>query len=136
TSTIVEAYKAAYESDTVSAFGSIIAVNRTVTLSLVESIGSLFVDVLVAPEYDEDALKWLSTKKKNCRVMKVKNTQRSLQPIHDAVIRSVHGGILVQTGDKTSSKDRSGWKVVTEKQPDEKMWKDLEFAWAAVKHVK
>ena len=131
---LVEAYKAAYESDTVSAFGGIIALNGVVTLELVETIGQLFLEVLVAPGYTEDALKWLETKKKNCRVMKV--TMAKTANIVDTVsIRSVHGGLLVQTPDDTKI-DSSKWKVVTEKQPDAKMLKDLEFAWAAVKHVK
>ena len=131
---LVEAYKAAFESDTVSAFGSIIAFNGKVTLQLVETIGQLFLEVLVAPEYDEDALAWLASKKKNCRVMRVKNVP-SENPLHKVVIRSVHGGLLVQTPDNTKV-DSSKWKVVTKKQPDAQMLKDLEFAWAAVKQVK
>lgn len=131
---LVEAYKAAFESDTISAFGSIIAFNGKVTLPLVEAIGQLFLEVLVAPEYDEDALAWLAAKKKNCRVMSVKNIA-SENPLHKVVIRSVHGGLLVQTPDNTKV-DASKWKVVTKKQPDEQMLKDLEFAWAAVKQVK
>jgi phosphoribosylaminoimidazolecarboxamide formyltransferase/IMP cyclohydrolase len=133
-SNLVEAYKAAYESDTVSAFGGIIAFNGTVTLELVETIGQLFLEVLVAPAYTDDALKWLETKKKNCRVMKV-SMPKSNNIVDSVSIRSVHGGLLVQTPDETKI-DSSKWKVVTDKQPDAKMMKDLEFAWAAVKHVK
>jgi len=132
---IVEAYKKAFESDTVSAFGSIIAINRTVTLHLVETIGQLFLEVLIAPDYDADALKWLETKKKNCRVMKMTGSMKPTEVTQSVVIRSVHGGLLVQTPDNTKV-DRTKWKVVTEKQPDEKMLKDMEFAWAAVKNVK
>lgn len=134
-SDIVEAYKKAFESDTISAFGSIIAINRPATLALVETIGQLFLEVLIAPEYDADALKWLETKKKNCRVMKITGNMKPKEVTQNVVIRSVHGGLLIQTPDNTKV-DRTKWKVVTEKQPDEKMLKDLEFAWAAVKNVK
>jgi phosphoribosylaminoimidazolecarboxamide formyltransferase/IMP cyclohydrolase len=158
--TLEEAYKKAFESDTVSAFGSIIAFNRTVTLPVLEAIGQLFLEVLLAPDYHPDALKWLETKKKNCRVMKlVSNTKsssaseqstsassassstassgiaQSTNVLHNLSIKSVHGGLLIQTVDD-SQIDVSKWKVVTEKQPDAKMLKDLEFAWKAVKHVK
>lgn len=131
---LVEAYKAAFESDTVSAFGSIIAFNGIVSLELVEAIGQLFLEVLVAPDYTAEALKWLETKKKNCRVMKVA-MQKSVHLEHGINIRSVHGGLLVQTPDNTKI-DTSKWKVVTEKKPSEEMMKDLAFAWSAVKHVK
>jgi phosphoribosylaminoimidazolecarboxamide formyltransferase/IMP cyclohydrolase len=73
---IVDAYKLAYESDTVSAFGSIIAVNRGVDVPLLEAIGSLFLEVLVARSFTNEAVEWLSRKKKNCRVMRVKGETR------------------------------------------------------------
>ena len=66
---LVEAYRLAFVCDPVSAFGSIIALNREVDRGLVEEIGSLFVEVLVAPAYTPDALAWLAEHKKHCRVM-------------------------------------------------------------------
>ncbi|MGC8780963.1 MAG: bifunctional phosphoribosylaminoimidazolecarboxamide formyltransferase/IMP cyclohydrolase, partial [Anaerolineae bacterium] len=70
--TLVEAYRLALACDPVSAFGSIIAANRPVDLSFVQEIGSLFVEVLAAPDFTTDALEWLAAHKKNCRVMKAR----------------------------------------------------------------
>ncbi|GAB4560622.1 MAG: bifunctional phosphoribosylaminoimidazolecarboxamide formyltransferase/IMP cyclohydrolase [Anaerolineae bacterium] len=128
--TLVEAYRLALECDPVSAFGSIIATNREVDLALVEEIGSLFVEVIVAPSYTEEALQWLARHKKNCRVMVARPGGES-----DLVIRSVRNGLLAQTPDLRGV-DRSQWKVVTKRQPTEEELKSLEFAWLAVKHVK
>jgi phosphoribosylaminoimidazolecarboxamide formyltransferase / IMP cyclohydrolase len=97
---------------------------------LLEAIGKLFVEVLVARSFTNDALEWLSNKKKNCRVMRVKHDVPK-----DLVIRSVFGGVLVQTGDNTGVKF-DDWKVVSKKQPTEEQMKELAFAWLAVKHVK
>ncbi len=128
--TLVDAYRLALACDPVSAFGSIIAVNREVDLALVEEIGSLFVEVLVAPSYTPKALEWLAQHKKNCRVMVAKPGGEE-----DLVLRSVRGGLLAQTPDLRGV-DESKWKVVTKRQPTEAERKSLAFAWIAVKHVK
>ena len=75
---LVEAYRLAYECDPVSAFGGIIACNRPVDLAFVEAVGGLFVEVLAAPAYSEEALAWLAEHKKNCRVMRAQK-RRSRQ---------------------------------------------------------
>ena len=77
---LVDAYRLAFACDPVSAFGSIIAVNREVDRALVEEIGSLFVEVLAAPAYTPDALAWLAEHKKNCRVMIAASGQRRSRP--------------------------------------------------------
>lgn len=128
--TLVEAYKLALECDPVSAFGSIIATNREVDLALVEEIGSLFVEVIVAPSYTPEALEWLARHKKNCRVMVAKPGGEK-----DLVIRSVRNGLLAQTPDLRGV-DESKWRVVTKRQPTEAERRSLAFAWIAVKHVK
>ncbi|HEY63943.1 MAG TPA: bifunctional phosphoribosylaminoimidazolecarboxamide formyltransferase/IMP cyclohydrolase [Caldilineae bacterium] len=128
--TLVEAYRLALECDPVSAFGSIIATNREVDLALVEEIGSLFVEVIVAPSYTPEALEWLARRKKNCRVMVAKPGGEE-----DLVIRSVRNGLLAQTPDLRGV-DESKWRVVTKRQPTEAERKSLAFAWIAVKHVK
>jgi phosphoribosylaminoimidazolecarboxamide formyltransferase/IMP cyclohydrolase len=156
---LVAAYQKAFESDTVSAFGSIIAVNREVDVALLEAIGKLFLEVLVAESYTREALDWLTTKKKNCRVIRVKvemmDKLKRRRPEAQLEIRSVGvmGGLLVQTTDVAhpiyadilahgeegvadASALASKWKVVTKKQPDEEMKKALAFAWLASKHVK
>jgi len=133
---IVAAYEKALASDPVSAFGSIISVNREVTKELVEKIGSLFLEVLVADSYTEEATQILSTKKKNCRVLKTDPKSPFLQKRKEnLVIRNVMGGFLVQTPDHAGV-DEAKWKVVTKKQPTEEEKKALAFAWLACKHVK
>ena len=128
--TLVAAYQLALACDPVSAFGSIIAANRTVDRALVEAIGSLFVEVLVAPDYTKDALEWLAQHKKNCRVLIARPGGEE-----DLVLRSVRGGLLAQTPD-TRGVDESTWRVVTQRAPTAAERKGLTFAWLAVKHVK
>ena len=127
---LAEAYRLAFDCDPVSAFGSIIAVNREADLALVEEIGSLFVEVLAAPAYTSDALAWLSSHKKNCRVMVAR---AGAAP--GLVLRSVAGGLLAQTPDGRGV-DESTWQVVTQRQPTEAERRSLAFAWLAAKHVK
>jgi phosphoribosylaminoimidazolecarboxamide formyltransferase / IMP cyclohydrolase len=128
--TLVDAYRLAFECDPVSAYGSIVACNREVDRALVEAIGSLFVEVLVAPAYTPDALAWLAEHKKNCRVMAARADAAA-----GLVFRSVSGGLLAQTPD-AAGVDESQWRVVTKRQPTEAERRSLAFAWLAVKHVK
>jgi phosphoribosylaminoimidazolecarboxamide formyltransferase / IMP cyclohydrolase len=128
--TLLEAYRLAFACDPVSAYGSIIATNREVDLPLVQEIGSLFVEVLAAPGYSADALDWLASHKKNCRVMVARSSGAD-----GLVLRSVAGGLLAQTPD-TRGVDESTWQVVTQRQPTEAERRSLAFAWLAAKHVK
>ena len=130
---LLEAYRLAFACDPVSAFGSIIAVNREVDRALVEEIGSLFVEVLAAPAYTPDALAWLAEHKKNCRVMIGRNDSAAVAPA--LVLRSVAGGLLAQTPDDRGV-DEATWQVVTRRQPTEAERRSLAFAWLATKHVK
>ena len=134
---LIEAYRLAFACDPVSAFGSIIAVNREVDRALVEEIGSLFVEVLAAPSYAPDALAWLAEHKKNCRVMIAGPGGRGKQPNTPSslVLRSVAGGLLAQTPDDRGV-DEAAWQVVTQRQPTEAERRSLAFAWLAAKHVK
>ena len=127
--TLLEAYELALECDPVSAFGSIIATNRPVDLPLVEAIGKLFVEVLVAPSYSPEALAWLGKRKKKCRVV----TMGGADPLH--VVRVGRSGLLVQTADDQGV-DISSWKVATKRQPTEAERRSLAFGWLVVKHVK
>ncbi|HFQ95756.1 MAG TPA: bifunctional phosphoribosylaminoimidazolecarboxamide formyltransferase/IMP cyclohydrolase [Anaerolineae bacterium] len=124
---LVVAYQNALASDPVSAFGSIIAVNRTVDLPLVEAIGKLFVEVLVAPDFAPEALERLS-RKKNLRVMQA--TGAAFFPLE---LHTVSGGLLAQTPDDGFIADL---RMVTERRPTEAEMADLLFAWRAVKWVK
>jgi phosphoribosylaminoimidazolecarboxamide formyltransferase / IMP cyclohydrolase len=134
---LVDAYRLALACDPVSAFGSIIAVNREVDRALVEEIGSLFIEVLAAPAYTPDALAWLAEHKKNCRVMITGPGDRGEQPFTrpSLVLRSVAGGLLAQTPDDRGV-DEAAWQVVTQRQPSEAERHSLAFAWLAAKHVK
>jgi phosphoribosylaminoimidazolecarboxamide formyltransferase/IMP cyclohydrolase len=136
---IITAYQKAFESDPVSAFGSIIAINREITVELCEAIGKLFLEVLVSHAYTPEALEWLANKKKNCRVLIAKNDvirrQRATQE-GSLVVRSVFGGLLVQTPDDKGTEVKSQWKVVSKKQPTPEIEAGLAFAWLASKHVK
>ena len=94
-----EAYRLAFECDPVSAYGGIVACNRPVDLAFVEAIGGLFVEVLAAPVYTEEALAWLAERKANCRVMKSHvMAARNTHPV-PLVLRSVSDGLLAQTPD-------------------------------------
>jgi phosphoribosylaminoimidazolecarboxamide formyltransferase/IMP cyclohydrolase len=134
----LDAYRLAYECDPVSAYGSIIAVNREVDRALVETIGSLFVEVLVAPSYTPAALEWLAQHKKNCRVMvdrAAADAAAGADVTAQLVLRSAAGGLLAQTPD-TTGVDEARWQVVTQRAPTEAERAALAFAWLAVKHVK
>jgi phosphoribosylaminoimidazolecarboxamide formyltransferase/IMP cyclohydrolase len=130
---LIEAYRLALACDPISAFGSIIAVNRQVDRALVEEIGSLFVEVLAAPGYTPEALAWLAEHKKNCRVMIGRSDSAAVAPA--LVLRSVAGGLLAQTPDDRGA-DEMAWQVVTQRQPTAAERRSLAFAWLAAKHVK
>jgi phosphoribosylaminoimidazolecarboxamide formyltransferase / IMP cyclohydrolase len=119
---ITEAYRRAHACDPVSAFGGIIAANRTVTAEMAAAIGDVFTEVVVAPDYEPAALEQLATKK-NLRVM----SASAPAPLPFDV-RPVDGGYLVQQPDAVAGRDAS-WRVVTAVQPTDGQWADLEFAW-------
>jgi len=129
---VVEAFKRALACDPVSAFGSIIAVNRVVDVDLLDAIGKLFVEVIAAPDFTPAALEWLGRRKKNCRVMKHVPGKHALDAV---AARTVTGGMLVQSRD-TTGVDTDKWKIVSDRQPTQAELDDLAFAWLAAKHVK
>ncbi|HHB91361.1 MAG TPA: bifunctional phosphoribosylaminoimidazolecarboxamide formyltransferase/IMP cyclohydrolase [Anaerolineae bacterium] len=124
---LVVAYKKALASDPVSAYGSIIAVNRPVDLPLVEAISTLFVEVLVAPKFTPEALERLA-RKKNLRVMQATGAAPFPLELHTVI-----GGLLAQTPDHKLMVEL---RVVTQRQPTDEERADLMFAWRAVKWVK
>lgn len=128
--TPLEAYRLAYACDPVSAFGGIVAVNREVDLAFVETVGGLFVEVLAAPGYADEALAWLRERKPNCRVMLARSGQSN-----GLLLRSVADGLLAQTPDLRGV-DESTWQVVTKRAPNEAERRALAFAWIAAKHTK
>jgi phosphoribosylaminoimidazolecarboxamide formyltransferase/IMP cyclohydrolase len=127
-SDITRAYVRAHECDPVSAFGGIVALNRIVPVALAEALAPVFTEVVIAPGYEDGALEVLAAKK-NLRVL---TAPPPVVPPLD--IRSISGGLLVQTADSVSM-DRSGWTVATERQPTDDEWRDLELAWRLVARV-
>ncbi len=128
---IDEAYEKALSSDPLSAYGGIVAVNREIGPGLAERLIEQFIEVLIAPEYESDAVDRLREKPAT-RVL-VDRERRS--QIHgDRDFRRVLGGMLVQDVDSEVD-DREGMTVVGSKQPDENAWGDVLFAWRVAKHV-
>jgi phosphoribosylaminoimidazolecarboxamide formyltransferase / IMP cyclohydrolase len=126
------AYEKALASDPVSAYGGVIVVNRTVDLALGEMLASTFVEIILAPDYDDDALEAL-TRKPNTRVLV--NRERRRKNPGEQDIRRVLGGVLIQDRD-SESEERDTMKVGTTTAPTEAQWGDLVFAWRVAKHVK
>ncbi|TDM00274.1 MAG: bifunctional phosphoribosylaminoimidazolecarboxamide formyltransferase/inosine monophosphate cyclohydrolase [Flavobacteriaceae bacterium] len=126
-SDIVVAYQKAHDCDPMSIFGGIVAVNQKVTKPLAEKLVEIFLEIVVATDFEKDALEVLSTKK-NLRIIQI------TQPISNKTqIVTVDGGILVQDTDNGFSTDL---KTVTEKAPTDSQMKDLIFAQKVIKHVK
>ncbi len=126
----LEAYNKAFKTDPTSAFGGIIAFNRKVDLATAQAVSGQFVEVLLAPAYDKDALALLAAKK-NVRVLRVPMGTGQ----NDIDVKRVGGGWLIQTPDSgtTAVKDL---RVVTQKQPTPQQMADLLFAWKVAKFVK
>ena len=125
---VLEAYSRAYEADPVSIFGGIVAVNGKVDKETAEKMHSIFLEIILATDYDEEALEIL-TKKKNLRIYKLSEKNNN----HEQQIKSVRGGILVQDfNDKLADE----YESVTEKKVDESQQRDIEFGLKVVKHVK
>ncbi|MCO5435013.1 bifunctional phosphoribosylaminoimidazolecarboxamide formyltransferase/IMP cyclohydrolase [Enterococcus faecium] len=131
-STILEAWEAAYEADPVSIFGGIIVLNREVDLPTAEQMHKLFLEIIIAPSYTQEALALLQ-KKKNIRLLTIDFAQEESQNREETV--SVLGGLLVQDQD-LAMENEEAWKVVTKRKPTPAEVKALAFAWKAVKHVK
>jgi phosphoribosylaminoimidazolecarboxamide formyltransferase/IMP cyclohydrolase len=119
---IADAYIKANACDPISAFGGIVAVNRTVTKAMADPLSDVFTEVVVAPGFDADALDILLAKKN----MRVITAEPPAEWPFD--LKPLDGGFIVQQPDVVSV-DRSGWQVVTEAQPSDDQWDDLVFAW-------
>jgi phosphoribosylaminoimidazolecarboxamide formyltransferase/IMP cyclohydrolase len=131
-SDVVDAYVRAWDSDPISAYGGVMAFNKPVPLGVVEAINERkqFVEVMIAPSFDADALALLR-EKKNIRLLETGGVRhdRGLE------LRSVEGGVLVQNHDVVSE-ERSTFTVPTKRQPTDAEWEQLLFAWKVAKSVK
>ena len=135
---LAEAYKKAHAGDPVSAYGGIIGCNRTIDEATALEINQLFYEAVIAPDYTPGALEILR-RKKNLRILATHVTPdsetASAFQASQLDVRSVSGGLLLQTVDFISDKDLT-YKVVTDREPNLEEVTDLMFAWKAVRHVK
>ncbi|WP_025784390.1 bifunctional phosphoribosylaminoimidazolecarboxamide formyltransferase/IMP cyclohydrolase [Sporosarcina sp. D27] len=129
--TLAEAFRKAYEADSTSIFGGIIALNREVDLETSMMLKDIFLEIIIAPSFTKDALEVL-TAKKNIRLLTVdfkgerKNEQKTT---------SIQGGLLVQDLD-TFGFDQATISIPTKREPSEEEWAALKLGWKVVKHVK
>ncbi len=130
---VSEAYRLAYEADPVSVFGGIVVTNAPVDAATAEQMSKIFLEIIVAPKFTDEALAIL-TRKKNLRLLELDTTIRAY-PKDERVMRKVTGGMLVQEVDDELLPEGE-LKVVTEKAPTEAQMKDLLLAWKIVKHAK
>lgn len=129
---IATAYRAAHACDPVSAFGGVVAANRKVTVEMAEPLSQIFTEVVIAPEYEPEALEILS-RKPSIRILTCANTF-----ISQFEIRPVSGGVLLQDTDKINAPGDTpaNWKQVTGNPVSADVLADLEFAWRSVRAVK
>ncbi len=129
---IYDAYVKAYECDPKSIFGGIVASNRPIDYRAAEEINKIFIEIVIAPDFEDDALEILK-RKKNIRLLKLDDIDIP-QEEGSINIKKVDGGILVQDIDSELFEDEL--KVVTERIPTDKEMNDLIFSWKVCKHIK
>ncbi|MCW3846754.1 bifunctional phosphoribosylaminoimidazolecarboxamide formyltransferase/IMP cyclohydrolase [Sphingomonas sp. LB-2] len=130
--TLIEAYRAAFACDTVSAFGGIIAVNRPLDGPTAEAISGIFTEVVAAPDAD-DAAREVFARKKNLRLLLTGELPDPAR--RGRAMKSIAGGFLIQSRDNGAIAP-DDLKVVTRRQPTERELADCRFAWTVAKHVK
>ena len=128
---MLNVYKRAFNADSLSAFGGIIAMNQPCDDILAEEISKVFIEIVLAPAFTKKSLEIFS-KKKNLRVLEVGNIQSREQLLE---IRNVVGGVIVQETD-TSILSENNLKVVTEHKPSDNDMKTMLFGWKVLKHIK
>ena len=129
--TIFEAFTKAYEADPMSIFGGIIALNREVDAETANKLIEIFLEIIIAPSFTEEALEIL-TKKKNIRFLTISFDQNNKDKWN---LVSVEGGLLMQEPDAYGFAD-ADIRVATDREPTEAEWEALKLGWAVVKHVK
>lgn len=129
---LFDAYGKAYEADPVSAYGGIVALNRTVDGKTAAKMSEIFLEAVIAPAFSQEALGIL-TKKKNIRLLETELPSKD--SLQDVEMKKVSGGILIQERDVYDAPAKE-LKVASKRQPTEAEWQQLLFAWKVVKHVK
>ncbi|MGH2880438.1 MAG: bifunctional phosphoribosylaminoimidazolecarboxamide formyltransferase/IMP cyclohydrolase [Solirubrobacteraceae bacterium] len=125
------AYERAFACDPVSAFGGVIALNRPVDLACAQAISGQFVEVLLAPGFEPEALELL-TQKKNVRLLELGEWP---EPTGGLEAKPVIGGLLVQDRDEVSESAEQ-MSVTSAREPSEAEWQDMRFAWQVCRHVR
>ena len=128
----MEAYRRALACDPMSAFGGVIAINQPVDGELAELLHENFIEVLIAPSYDEKALEILQQKE---AIRILEDAERRVEAATERDLKRVRGGILVQDRDG-DPEPRELMEVVTSTQPTEAQWGDMLFSWTVVRHVR
>jgi len=128
---LLGAFGKAYNSDPVSIFGGIVAVNEVVTKEVALEMNKVFLEIIIAPSYTEEGLETLK-KKKNLRVLKLDTSTNNTDNLQ---VVTVNGGVLLQNPDSYLV-DKNNLEFVTELKPTDDELEDLYFAWKVVKHVK
>lgn len=128
---IADAHLRAHQTDPVSAFGGVIAANRTVTKQMATQVAEIFTEVIAAPDFEPEAVEILR-QKKNLRILKLEAGYH--RPTQE--LRQISGGVLVQESDGFESLDASSWKLVSGEAADSDTLNDLVFAWRACRGVK
>jgi phosphoribosylaminoimidazolecarboxamide formyltransferase/IMP cyclohydrolase len=127
-----EAFQRALATDPMSAFGGVMCFNRPVDRALAERLNAMFVELVFAPGYDEDALEVLRAKP-NLRILEDAEQRRPM--VDEVDMKRVRGGMLVQDRD-VSAQARDEMQAVTKRKPTEPEWGELLFAWRVAKHVR
>jgi phosphoribosylaminoimidazolecarboxamide formyltransferase / IMP cyclohydrolase len=133
---IADVHARAHACDPVSAYGGVIAANRTVTLAMAQTVKGIFTEVLIAPDFEPEALELLQTKK-NLRILQLPESYRRAS----TELRQISGGALMQTSDRfdlsaDAPRLSAGWTLVSGEPADDATLADLEFAWKACRAVK
>jgi phosphoribosylaminoimidazolecarboxamide formyltransferase / IMP cyclohydrolase len=129
-----EAHARALATDPVSAFGGIVAFNRTVDAETAKAVNEVFTEVVLAPDFEPEALEVFG-KKKNLRVLRVEPVERESDEIPNIDYRRISGGMLLQIADEKTVTEND-WRVVTERKPTDEEVRAMLFAWKVCKHVK
>jgi phosphoribosylaminoimidazolecarboxamide formyltransferase/IMP cyclohydrolase len=128
----LDAVRAALDTDAVSAYGGIIALDGSVDLATAEVLAEFFLEIVAAPAFDDDALARLR-RKKNLRIIRY-DPRLPLRLARELRVRSALGGVLAEDDDPAAEPERLA--VVSSRQPTQTEWRDLRFAWDVVRHVK
>ncbi|MDD4161857.1 MAG: bifunctional phosphoribosylaminoimidazolecarboxamide formyltransferase/IMP cyclohydrolase, partial [Methanothrix sp.] len=131
---LADAYRLSFATDPKSAFGGVIGFNRPVDADTARAIGNSFVEVLLAPGYEPEALELLTEKKPNRRVLDIGDLLARKDELYQGFYqRSIFGGMMLQDYDTCDLKE---WKVVTRRAPTDRESQALRFAWKVSKYVK